>query len=430
MIDNERGQKVLSGDDDLPDHTVAMRRASQHCNQLFASLPSSLTLDIAENYKSKQIFTRRQQVYEDFWSQECPTIEVIYVSEVSSPQEFRERFHHQNLPCLINGLECFDGTNRHWRKENGSVNRTWFLEQVGEETLVPLRYQPQPSALDSDGRATECQTRNVSMKEWIQILEKDGANSYYLKDWHLILQLEGREQSSQLYTCPEVFQYDLLNSFLMKFTKGDYRFCYWGPEKSTTSRHSDVLHSFSWSYNVIGTKQWTFFFGDTDRQFTVIQKAGQAMFVPCTWQHEVVNLEETISINHNWITTANIDKTWECLVSEMTAIQIELREWGIADNLESCESMLRGCVGLDVTAFFLMVLVRLLELLARPGVDQHTSERSFDIFRLANMSQILTEDDSIHLEGRLEAILQSEALAHETLNIGKELVVLVHRNAL
>jgi hypothetical protein len=181
---------------------------------------------------------------------------------------------------------------------------------------------------------------------------------------------------------------------------------------------------------VIGTKQWIFFFGDTDRQFTVIQKAGQAMFVPCTWQHEVVNLEETISINHNWITTANIDKTWECLVSEMTAIQIELREWGIADNLESCESMLRGCVGLDVTAFFLMVLVRLLELLSSPGVDQHTSERSFDNFRLANMSQILIEDDSIHLGGRLEAILQSKALADETLKTGKEVIKLVHGNSL
>jgi hypothetical protein len=230
MIDNEGRQKGPSDDDDLPNHTVAMRRASQHCNQLFGSLPSSLTLDIAEKYKSKQIFTIRQQVYEEFWSQESPIIEVIDVSELSSPQEFRERFHNQNLPCLINGLECFDGTNRHWRKESGSVNRTWFSEQVGEETLVPLRYQPQPSALDSDGRATECQTRNVSMKEWIQILETDGENSYYLKDWQLILQLEEREFTSQLYTCPEVFQYDLLNSFLMKFTRGDYRFCYWGPE--------------------------------------------------------------------------------------------------------------------------------------------------------------------------------------------------------
>jgi hypothetical protein len=48
MIDNEGRQKGPSDDDDLPDHTVAMRRAFQHCNQLFASLPSSLTLDIAE----------------------------------------------------------------------------------------------------------------------------------------------------------------------------------------------------------------------------------------------------------------------------------------------------------------------------------------------------------------------------------------------
>ena len=35
--------------------------------------------------------------------------------------------------------------------------------------------------------------------------------------------------SSFLYTVPEIFRHDLLNTFLTRFKDGDYRFVYWGP---------------------------------------------------------------------------------------------------------------------------------------------------------------------------------------------------------
>jgi hypothetical protein len=426
MADNDNTSlPQVTDDHDLPDHTLSMRSAARHCLELFQKLPDVMpALDVAEKNETEQgMLLERQQAYEEFWSRESPTMEIVDASEFSSPRDFRKGFHDRNLPCLINGLESyFERANKAWRGPHNTINREWFAKNLGEETLVPLRYQPQQKdKLDEDGRASECQTKQVPMKEWIGVLQEgdestdEKKNPYYLKDWHLLLQLEQEQSRSipKLYTCPEIFQFDLFNSFLTKFTKGDYRFCYWGPKASSTVRHSDVLHSFSWSYNVVGSKEWTFY--KDHQQFTIVQTAGQAVFVPCTWQHQVVNLEETISINHNWITTANIDQTWGCLKTEMKAIEKELKEWGVDDNIESCESMLRGCVGLDVTAFFFMVLSRLLKLLLSfEPTEEDWSERSFDIYRLTRSIRCLLDADYIQLKGRLGAVLQSKDLAMES----------------
>jgi hypothetical protein len=500
---------------------------------------------------------------------------------------FKDKFQNKNVPCLIKGLDRsshFDFVNKNWRNsrnsndtdtdtdknknniggEDSKVNRKWFLDELGKDFLVPLRYSPRsstadinndndddttrttaPSPLDEDGRAIECETREVTMKEWITLLDEENSSSlsssshslhvseknqshrkkeessilYYLKDWHLQqmyplssssssnantkrdekTQQVSEESSSlfppspspnnddslcsscSLYSCPDIFGYDLLNSFLKKFTKGDYRFCYWGPARSYTAQHSDVLHSFSWSYNVVGTKEWTFFHRDIHsinknnndgdnsnnndnnntksskdsnqthyKTFTVIQKTGDTMFVPATWQHQVVNIEETISINHNWITSSNLDLTWDCLQTEMIAVQKELRGWGdngddddgLDQNMEACENMLRGCIGLDVTAFVLMTLVRVLEVITElqsllssnendgsreennTNNDEcvssliHTKQQErllFDVFRLTSVLRdvvLVTEPNLLQLRNRLKAVLQNDKISN------------------
>ncbi|CAI5524513.1 unnamed protein product [Closterium sp. Naga37s-1] len=45
----------------------------------------------------------------------------------------------------------------------------------------------------------------------------------------------------------------------------------------------------------------------------VEQGAGDAIFVPSNWLHQVTNLEDTISINHNWINATNLMHTWRLL---------------------------------------------------------------------------------------------------------------------
>ena len=341
MNDNHDG---IDQEDHLSDHTISMRQAVRSCQQLHSNPVVTFHPDSTQRARAASVSSERKEACAEFWKE--PHIPTVEASSISS-HDFRRRYHNRNLPCIISGLDqtCFKKVTTEWRNSDGTIHRDWFRNVLGEDTMVPLRRQQESTELDEDGRSMECETRKVTMNEWIDLLTKESdieRSSLYLKDWHLVSLLRERDSNHlPLYQCPQHFEHDLLNSLLTKCTKGDYRFCYWGPAKSTTTRHSDVLHSFSWSYNVAGTKEWTFYSPFDAQTCIVTQHAGECVFVPCQWQHQVVNLEETLSINHNWITTANVDQTWDCLVTEMETIRNELSSWGIS-SWESSESMLRG----------------------------------------------------------------------------------------
>jgi hypothetical protein len=431
-MDQQQYDAIDNDENDLPNHTISMRQAFRFCQNIVSSQKLKFVRGDKDQHEAMStLASQRIEACRQFWN-DTPQIETVTAASLS-PCDFRKMFHNRNLPAVVVGLDeetCFASIVKKWRLADGSINRQWFLDNIGEDTLVPLRQQHLATELDEEGRAEECETRQVAIKEWFEYLDTaNGDNelhpSLYLKDWHLLLLLQERSSNQlPLYECPKFFQYDLLNSFLTKFTKGDYKFCYWGPSLSSTTKHSDVLHSFSWSFNVAGTKEWTFYSPFGSESLTVIQRAGECMFVPCTWQHQVVNLEEkeTASINHNWITVANIDQTWECLVIEMRAVEKELYAWGIGDeNIESRESMLRGCVGLDVTAFFFMLLTRLLELLSEENANN--AETSFDVYRLIDMLQLLVDDKKVRVKDRLAAVLQSEAYAQESMELAAKAII-------
>ncbi len=390
-----------------------------------------------------------------------------------SSLQFKQNYLYANIPCVIHNLSEreFNPVSKYWVRGKGCnnniimdsstgssvenklcINTDWFKNHVGPSTLVPVRQQPhnlkrnnsdfdrsseedEKDGLDENGRATECETIQVSMEEWIKFVSKlhetDGKHSYmkvgndmkkfdstlYLKDWHLQTVLESRwnisigedlsrsstkqKQAHTLYTIPLIFAGDVLNPFLLSNSSGDYRFVYWGPKGSYTSIHSDVLNTFSWSFNCVGTKKWIFYppsatrsddnkkFGGDEttnsshecQSFEIIQNTGETIFVPSGWKHSVHNLQETLSINHNWITPSTLDEVYKCILSEIESIDQELTAWGIkvddhcsgsdiecempeTDNsgkdsfLDICrmrEDMLRGCVGLDISSFCVLV---------------------------------------------------------------------------
>ncbi|KAL7463258.1 hypothetical protein ACHAXS_003638 [Conticribra weissflogii] len=441
---------------------------------------------------------------------------------LKSFHQFKQRYCVKNIPCLIRGLEQshFMEISSQWRKsfmkvDNSQhiqvemnpevshddtssvctsnaaisasaqtiVNTEWFSNFVGDDSLVPVRINDnQPGCgnnLNDDGRAQECQTVEMTLSEWIEECRKHeeqfhssrqggegkpGDDIGYLKDWHLVNFLSQTNKplpSWPLYSTPSFFQRDLLNDFLRRYSDGgDYQFVYWGPRGSTTTLHSDVLHSFSWSYNVVGMKKWTFHIPESphfkdsgvdgphdSNQFEVIQNAGEAIFIPATWKHEVINLVETISINHNWITSANLDLSWQCLLTEISSIEIELESWGHIPDVDFAarENMLRGCVGLDVSSFFFMVLLELIRLTLSfygedfdesvvkelDGSDDCLLDSAYSIFRLRNMLCIIMNksnkimdggDCSVHLEKRLACILESQELGLEALSCASNIV--------
>ena len=46
---------------------------------------------------------------------------------------------------------------------------------------------------------------------------------------------------------------------------------------------------------------------------SIIQRDGQTVFVPSGWYHQVKNMMETVSINHNWINRQSIRNSWSYL---------------------------------------------------------------------------------------------------------------------
>jgi hypothetical protein len=428
----------------LSQHTLAMRRALQACCQAATPSWDGWTLDAAAVHDAQlsHLQERRHASYKAVHDDSCPLASVHYQQHQDDDArwaaDFRTRFHQTNLPCRVHGLaeaSFFTYVQTQWASPTRW--RTWMRRYVGATTRLPVRVAAAAAALDDQGRATECETVQVSLQDWISYLDAEAGTKLekdYLKDWHLEAWLVQQTDSDRttpspsLYQTPSIFQHDLLNPFLQAFTGGDYRFVYWGPAGSRTDWHSDVLHSFSWSFNVYGTKEWTFCL--PNRQITILQRAGECIFVPSTWKHQVVNLEETLSINRNWVTAANVDLCWECLSTEIQSIEVELASWGNDYDWEARESMLRGCVGLDITAFYLMILYRLATILRLKMSGQGVAggdrlvfdyDDSFEIIRLVETMDHLFKNDAVHLSDRLAATLATAEFAQDALDMGSRI---------
>jgi len=192
---------------------------------------------------------------------------------------------------------------------------------------------------------------------------------YYLKDWHLAL-----ESDEEFYIWPDEFKSDWLNEFTINTGRSDYRFVYFGPAGSVTGLHQDVLKSHSWSANICGEKLWHFWRPGkhpiglegkgyiTDEtvlataDYIIEQKDGQTVFVPSGWFHQVKNIKETLSINHNWINRQSIKGSWEYLNEQLDIIEREFDdlkggmecegEW-----LQITQKVLRAQTSLDFDDF-------------------------------------------------------------------------------
>lgn len=189
--------------------------------------------------------------------------------------------------------------------------------------------------------------------------------------------------------------------------------------------HADIFRSFSWSVNICGRKKWFFFppgqeealrdgHGGLPYDVTspgilnscpcplpleVTQEAGEMVFVPSGWHHQVHNLEDTISINHNWVNGCNLTNMWQFLQQELCAVQQEVGQWRdtMPDWHHHCQVIMRSCSGINFGEFyhFLKVIAerRLLILAKGRGPEVEGGEDSgpgpqqaaFDVSRIAEV---------------------------------------------
>ncbi|CAM1321982.1 JMJD4 (predicted) [Pycnogonum litorale] len=296
-------------------------------------------------------------------------LDIVRIEKAVTYEEFFVKYLLRNVPCILSSSFTDEWKCRQeWMDDNNEIN-TEFLSKKFGDVIVPIA--------DCDTHQYNAQVKSDMLfkqfLEWWKARSKnqkspnDKEKNLYLKDWHFPKLFNEYEA----YVTPDYFSSDWLNEFFDDL-EDDYRFLYMGPKGSWTPFHADVYKSNSWSANVCGKKRWHLFppgyeshFKDLNenlaysifspeledqrkyptysklklkRGFEVTQCSGEIIFVPSGWYHEVYNIEDTISINHNWFNACNIDFVWEALQQGLLNVEKEISDCSDADTFtEDCQ---------------------------------------------------------------------------------------------
>jgi glycosyltransferase involved in cell wall biosynthesis len=122
-----------------------------------------------------------------------------------------------------------------------------------------------------------------------------------------------------------------------------------------------------------------------------IQYPGEAIFIPSGWYHTVLNVDDCLSINHNWISTNSVMSSWRYLQKERTR----------------AENLIEDCRELNSVAEFEMLVQRNVEMNAGLGYSKFGSmvryvaetaagmnreeKKEIDFARLAAAENVLSE---------------------------------------
>ncbi|OIT04870.1 PREDICTED: jmjC domain-containing protein 4 isoform X1 [Nicotiana attenuata] len=318
--------------------------------------------------------------------------------------EFAEKYMAQNQPVVLTGLMDDWRACKDWVSPNGKPNLHFFSTHFGKSKV----------------QVADCGTREFTdqkriemtvsefVDHWLHLSSADngdnsdsgvaGRSLLYLKDWHFV-----KEYPEYIaYRTPLDFSDDWLNFYLDKFRMhndpdtyserneiscSDYRFVYMGAKGTWTPLHADVFRSYSWSANVCGKKQWYFLppsqhhlvfdrnmkstvyniFADVSQsKFPGFEKAiwwectqeeNEVIFVPSGWYHQVHNLEDTISINHNWFNGYNLSWVWDLLLKDYGEASEYIEDLKGCDDFEElCQRNLAANTGMNFYDFFIFIV--------------------------------------------------------------------------
>uniref|UniRef100_A0A182M2N8 Jumonji domain-containing protein 4 n=1 Tax=Anopheles culicifacies TaxID=139723 RepID=A0A182M2N8_9DIPT len=352
-------------------------------------------------------------------------IERIALKNISYDRFFRN-YLQPNRAVVVEGIatewECF----RHWidRSVVPSKLNVTYLKEI-------LPNGPVPVADCGKQHYNSHEKIELTLFDFLQYWESNESNGrdqsmqeiqrnqYYLKDWHL----RSERPDYNFYRTPALFASDWLNEHLVEKGSDDYRFVYMGPKGTWTAFHADVFGSYSWSVNIFGQKLWYLLppgeelkllnslrnlpFSVTEQMlqdagvmfFCVVQQPGEAIFVPSGWYHQVLNVEDAISVNHNWFNGCNVVKIWNNLCGALADVRREIDDCRDMENFdEHCQVMLKASFGMDYADFLAIIqyvcdkrLTSLKDGKQIKLIDNYVLGRKHAIYDLVTVRELLTE---------------------------------------
>ncbi|XP_025843139.1 2-oxoglutarate and iron-dependent oxygenase JMJD4 isoform X2 [Vulpes vulpes] len=326
--------------------------------------------------------------------------------------DFFKRYLLPNVPCVFSSAFTEGwGSRRHWVTAAGKPDFEHLLRKYGE-VVVPVANCGLREYNSNPKEQMLLRDYISYWKDYIQGGYSSPRGCLYLKDWHL---------------CRSPF-------------------------------HADIFRSFSWSVNICGRKKWFFFppgqeealrdcHGGLPYDVTspalldsqlypmrehcsppleVTQEAGEMVFVPSGWHHQVHNLDDTISINHNWVNGCNLANMWHFLQQELRAVQQEVSEWRdtMPDWHQHCQVIMRSCSGINFEEFyhFLKIIAERRLLLLAKGMGHGEVEDSqdtrlgpqqaaFDVSRIAEvLASVVAHPDFQRLDTSMFSLQPEELL--------------------
>ncbi|KAK2388839.1 F-box protein [Trifolium repens] len=370
-------------------------------------------------------------------------IEKVNGKELSY-SEFVERYMEKNKPVILTGL-----MDHHWKASTDWVtpksqpNFQFFFNHFGSSKVQvadcdtrDFGDQKREEMLVSDfvGRCLQIEGSAVPCSNENGISNGDSLSVPYLKDWHFV-----KEYPDYVaYITPiKIRKFVALTIVLFTWELKDLGLLYM----------PDVFRSYSWSANVCGKKRW--FFLDPSQHHLVFdrnvkncvynifdevsdskypgfkkaiwlectQEAGEIIFVPSGWYHQVHNLEDTISINHNWFNSYNLSWVWNLLLSDYNEAKKYIEDIkDICDDFEGlCQRNLAANTGMNFYDFFTFIsyfsLANLVLLCYINGKDGSTNGSSSRVaqhlyLNIGSIRKVASEMKNLHaLEGNHDCIV-------------------------
>ena len=243
-----------------------------------------------------------------------PTLQPVDVLEKADFPTIINHYLLKSKPVVIRGVAKQWPAYQKWTGQE-------FVQRYGQTQVVASR-----------GKNRE-DKRNFLLAEYLDYAKNtQDTPPYYLADWTFS---SDYPELLDDYTVPDYFENWVrrIPPELFQGEAADYslRWMYIGAKNTSSPMHRDVMGTSAWNAVLSGKKEWLFYpANETDNLnggsidgfnvdlevcpqyrnvegYTCIQEAGDLMFTPSQWWHQVRNLEAGISLTENFINASNIE---------------------------------------------------------------------------------------------------------------------------